>query len=206
MANTLADIRLKVRDRGAFSATDTKLTNAVLDRAINAALAQVSREADWQWLRTSATLTSIVGTADYAVPAGWIRTASLNDIETGTALVRRPVRVLDRDVNQGQPHYYALEGSSITLGPTPSDVRSYKHRYVREEPTLVADGDTPLIPEGYSQCVVSWAVRLLCSSVREMDRSLEASKEYAEDIRRIKDNINIGREPLRIEPREGAWF
>jgi hypothetical protein len=206
MAYTTAELIEAIQDRAELDANSSLTTAAYMLRLLNRALAQVSLEANWPWLRSSASVSSVAGTPTLVLPTGWLRTMSLTDNEDGTPMDRRPARILDRLVDSGRPQLYAAEGGVLTLGPTPDAVYTYTHRYLRSEPTLTAGG-TPLIPEAYSQGVVEWAaIKAFQKTTAGAEKVTQAILDYRDWVTRTRDNINQGADPLRVEPREGAWF
>ncbi len=206
MAYTTAELITALEDRAELDPNSVLMTAAVKLRLINRALAQVTLEADWPWLRSSASAVSVAGTATLVLPTGWIRSLALTETVTGEPMLRRPVRILDRNTGRGRPYLYAVDGSVLTLSPTPDAVYTYTHRYLRSEPVLAA-GETPLMPEVYSQGIIEWAaIKAFQRTQADPAKVTQAVLDYKEWLTRAKDNINQGREMLRIEPREGAWF
>jgi len=208
MAFDLAEIRTRVRDRAGLTTTDTLVTEAVLTRIINAGLNTLALEADWPWLRVKTDLTTVAGQAEYDPPALWLRTISLTHSDTGEPLARRHVKVLDRipATSTGRPFQYAVDGGKITLRYTPNGVLTLVHRYVKSEPTLVDADDTPLLPEAYGQGLIEWCAAKAYTMKKDVERTQEAKLDYAAWLKRARDNINQGREPLRVEVRPGSEF
>lgn len=207
MTYAASDLITAIRDRAELDANSTLMTDAVLLRLLNRALAQVSLEANWPWLRTSESAVSVAGTATLTLPTGWLRTLSLTETVVGEPLVRRPARIIDRmgTEHPGRPYLYSAEGSVITLGPTPDAVYTYTHRYLRSEPVLTTGA--PLIPEAYSQGVVEWAaIKAFQKTQAGAEKVAQAVADYRDWLVRTRDNINQSAETLRVEPREGAWF
>lgn len=205
MTYLAADLITAVRDRAELDTSSTLTVDALLLRFINRALAQISLEASWPWLRASASVSSVVGTATLTLPTGWLRTHSLTETVTGYPLERRASRVIDRQPGTGRPEIYAVDGSVLSLAPTPSAVVAYTHRYSRSEPELTA-GNAPLIPEVYSEGVVLWAAARAFNRYKQPDKAALALADYAVWLVRVKDNCNQGAELMRIEPREGGWI
>ncbi len=206
MAFDMTEIIARVRDRAELDATSTLMTSTVLMRMINQALEQVSLEADWPWLRASVSAVTVANTRTIALPTGWIRTLSLVETATGDSLVRRPVRKLDEEVSTGRPYMYAVDGNVLSVAPIPATVYTYTHRYVRSEPVITdATGGVPLIPQVYSQGIVEWAAIKAFQRTKQVDKAATALTDYQQWLTRVRDNVNQGKEPLRVEPRPGAW-
>lgn len=205
MAFTLAEYDARVIDRITTVAGDTRLTSAVRYRAINDALAQICLEHDWHWLSTSATITTVAGTSTYSLPARHIRTDSITETSTGISLSRRSQIELDQVVYSGPPRIYHIDGTAITMKPTPDGLYSLTHRFRQFEPQLVLTTDAPIIPDLYSRGVVEYASLLLLRQIKEMERAVEAEKDYGAWLKRVQDNENMSREPIRVRVRPGSW-
>lgn len=206
---TLTDLDALVVGRLGVNSNDTRLTSSVRTRAINEAVRQVTLEADWPWLVTSGTLTTVVGTASYSVPSTWFRTRHIIHQDNGDSLLHRSLIDVDSyniSGRQGRPMIYTVEGSAILLGPVPDGVYNLTHRFMRTETALVSGSDSTLIPTLYSRGVVEWATSALLREIREMDRAVEADAEYIKWLKRTKDNIKQSREPYRVRVRPGSWI
>ncbi|HYF46988.1 MAG TPA: hypothetical protein VD926_12300 [Acidimicrobiales bacterium] len=208
MAYDVAALKTRIRDRAGLTTSDSLVTSAVLLRLINAGLNTIALEADWPWLRVKTTLTTVAGTDEVSPPSLWLRTISLTHADTGEPLVRRHIKVLDRvpSTTQGRPYLYAVDGGKLTLRYTPNGAYSLVHRYVKSETELVADEDVPLLPEAYSQGLVEWCAAKALTMKKETERAQEAKMDYGAWLKRARDNINQGREPLRVEVRPGSEF
>lgn len=206
MAFTLTDYEQRLIDRLSTVSGDTQLTQAVRFRAINDALAQICLERDWPWLLTSETIATVAGTSTSALPARHIRTDSITETATGISLSRRSQIELDQVIYQGPPRIYHIDGSAITFKPIPNGVYSLTHRYRQFEAQLTSGSNTPLIPDLYSRGVVEYAAILCLRQVKEFERSAEAEKDYGAWLRRVQDNVNMSREPIRVRVRPGSWI
>ncbi len=207
MAHTLATLRARVRARAASNSADSLLTDTQLNLYVNEALLQISLEADWPWQKViDATQTVTVNNGTFTPPTGWYRSASLTYADTGQPVERRAPKYLDRVIGQGRPLYWAPDGGVISVRPVADGTYTFIHRYYRSEPNLSADGSTPLIPEVYSRAVVEYASYLALTQGNSAGRAAQCLADYASSLRRIKDNVNQGSEPLRVTPRPGGWL
>lgn len=206
MAFTLADYDARLIDRISTVAGDTRLTSAVRYRTINDALAQICLERDWPWLLTSATITTVAGTSTSNLPTRHIRTDSITETATGISLSRRSLIELDQVIYRGPPRLYHVDAGVITFKPIPDGVYSLTHRYRQSEAALALTTDAPLIPDLYSRGVVEYSALLCLRQIKEMERAVEAEKDYGTWLRRVQDNVNLSREPIRVRVRPGAWL
>lgn len=205
MAFTLADYDARLLDRVSSVSSDTRLTSAVRYRAINDALAQICLEHDWGWLATSATITTVAGTSSYALPTRHIRTDSITETITGISVSRRPMIELDQVIALGPPRIYHVDGALVFLKAIPDGVYSLTHRFRQFEPQLTSGSDAPLIPDVYSRGVIEFAAMLCLRQVKEYERGAEAESDYGSWLKRVQDNENMSREPMRVRVRRGSW-
>lgn len=200
----LSDLETAVLDRTGYLSTDSLLTTAVLDRFINRALFAFSLGGDWPWLYVNET--KALSTATFTPTSGWRRTVDLVHQDTGEPLVRRAVRVLDQipATITGRPSLYAISGGVVNVRVVPDGPYNLTHRYIRTEPP-VASGNV-LTPWEQSDPIVHLAAAKAFTLKKDMVRAQEAKVDYATALRRIKDDINQGRELLRVEVRPGSAF
>lgn len=183
------------------------MTPPKITAAINSALRQVSLEHDWPWLQQTTTLSVVAGTASYPVPSDWLRTIHVTDPSTGDKLLLSSLESLDRlGTLTGSPSIYCVYANAILLGPTPLASKSLKHRYIRTENTLTNDNSIPLVPVEYEEGVVEYAAFLFLRQLREAARARECWDAYGDWVKRARDNIRQGREPIRVQHRSGGWM
>jgi hypothetical protein len=203
----LSVIRTLIRNRYGILATDAGITDAVLTDAVNAALRAITLEADWPWLVTSTTFTTMAGTTSYALPTTHLRTLSLVDVAIAEPLQRRQTVEIDRfQLQQGRPYLYAISGSSLLLAPKPDGAYQIQHRFVRAEITLSAGTNSPLLPDPFIDGVVDYAAALAFLNARQDDRANAAMTQYVAWLRRTKDNIFLSRDPLTVRVRPGSPY
>lgn len=205
---TLDQLETRVRDRMAAHLSDTFLTDARVDAQINVALQQICSEHDWPWLQAEppATITTVAGTASYAVPADYLRTVALTSATTGETLSRRPLREIRRTINQGTPSVFTIYGNKVHLRAIPSGVFTITHDYIKIEPALANGSDVALIPDLYNEGVVEFSAYLLFRATREETKAQEALTAYKAWVARTQDNINQSLSTIRISVRPGSEF
>lgn len=203
---TLAQIRAAAQLHGNFQTTDTKLTTSNWTSIINRALRQITLEHDWFWLRTSETLTCTAGTATLTPGTGFLRTLSLTHTDTGLPLSLKDSSELDRITRTGRPVYYDIDNATILISPNPDAAYTIKHRFIRVETVLSADGDVPLIPLEMSEGLILYAVQLAFESIKQHTDALATAKEYGKWLQRTTDQNARSREPFSIRVRPGGLF
>lgn len=183
----------EVTVRLGVAADDGMLTEAIRKSDVKAALRRVEADVDSpDWLRTTATLTTAAGTGNYAVPAGWSKTLSLR-LSTDDHHLRLMGREGLDEVygattdNTGTPHAWAQEGGFLYLRPIPDAVVTIEHRYVANETTLSANGDTPLLPARFHDMIVEQACALACRRIGIYDRAAVHEKAYDAWLKTLGD-------------------
>jgi hypothetical protein len=204
--STLVQFQDRIRSRLAVNASDSFLTAARITEAVNQALKQIALEHDWPWLSTSTTLTTVAEQAAYPVPADFLRSKSLRRTDTGAALAARNTQEIEGWIGLGEPRVYAIEGNEILLAYIPSGPFSLTHRYIRQENTLAASSDTPLIPTYWDEGVIEYAVYLLGRALNLPEQADGARKAYLDWLFRGRDNSRQVKAPGRVNVRPGGWF
>lgn len=186
----LAQLRTEVYDRLGVPETDGQFPPAVLTRAVNAAMNFIEAEQDWPWLTNTATLTTAAGTGDYPTPADWGRTVHLQ--RSSYAPLTR-VTIGDLDTNwdatmSGEPEAWCPWGERIFLRPVPDAAYAYTHRYIKVDPALSADSDTPLMPARFHVAIAEIATWFLLRRSKEDGRAVGAKAAYDEWRARMADD------------------
>jgi hypothetical protein len=181
-----AALRAAVRNRMGNPADDALFTDGVVTDLVNAALHYLETEHDWAWLEAVETIATIAATGTYALAATYGRSISLTS--GGFPLKRVTVEELEllRDA-AGPPKMWAAYGNQLELVPVPTGVANLRHRFIRTEPDLAADGDTPLMPARWHQAVVDYAANLGYrreGNLQEAGSALAAYEAWLEQMRR----------------------
>jgi hypothetical protein len=181
--STLLQFRTAIAER-----IGVELSPTALNRLVNFALKEVATVDQWPWLTNSTTFTTVADQAAYTL--GVTDVANIIQVSEVGGTVLDPLSLADADsyaynaslpIAFGDGAYYALDGATIRIIPTPTDASTtIRVRYMRTEPTLVADGDTPLMPEALDQMVVELA------SYQALNRFPE--KHLVEQAGRALDN------------------
>lgn len=204
--SSLSVLRVAVTDRISLLGSDPAITPTKITAALNSALRQVTLDHDWPWLQQTVQLSVVGGLATYPAPADWLRTVHLIDSVTGIKIVRASLEAVDSFGSRtGTPALFAAFGGSILLAPVPQAGQTLIHRYIRSENILSSDGNAPLIPSEYEEGVIEYAAYLCLRQLKEAARAQEALLAYREWKKRAEDNIQQGREPIRVTHRPGGW-
>lgn len=167
----LIEIRNSVKRRAGLGDTDPLFTDTVMTALVNDSLRRVSVRQDWPWLEATGTTPTVAGTETLAgLPAfrkvRWLR---WEDRELPFTTQRDRA---DWYGESGAPERYTEEAGSVIMLPKPDAVYTVGYGIIKDKDTvLVADSDTPLIPD--------WAIELVISDTgllvarRKRDREME---------------------------------
>lgn len=200
-------MRALVRTRILILNTDSAVTDDVVDSAINSALAQAALEQDWPWLQATTTITTAANTVGYDMPEDWLRTISVSSADDSKAGLRlRSINDIDQYNYTGLPSGYAIFEEQIHLGPTPSGVATYTHRYIRQEAVLEEDEDEPFIPTYWQKGVIEYAAFLIFQMLHKNEEAAGARQAYLDWLIRSRDNIKQSTGSVQVKVRPGSYF
>lgn len=186
---------------------DSNMASDVLTAIFNETLQLTTTVHDWPWLDAVETLTTVSGTDSYTPGATWVRTRELQ-IDTYEPLTYTSYSDLDTrapvSTATGIPSFYTVFAGALILRPTPNAVLSIRHRFVRTEPTLTDDSDTPLIPSRYHGALVAYATMLACRRLRRSEGN-EWANDWVQWLKRMEDDQRRARAPGRVRIRPGLW-
>lgn len=199
------DLRHAVYDRCGVDTDDGLLTADVVNRFVNSALHLIAADEDWPWLRTSTTITTD-GSADYAMPDGWLKIRGVR-IDGDLPMTYYDKLELDQRwplaSTVGRPSEWCDEGDRLLLRPIPSGAFDVVVDYLRQEPELGSDSDTPLMPYTFHDAIVERAAVLAFRRTGEDGRAQAAMVEYAEWRKVAMKNGSRFRGPGKIRIRPG---
>lgn len=176
----------------------TAYSDAYLTSVVNAAVHHVETEHDWPWLEATESINTSSGDSSYPADDTWRRTVSLR-LPSGFQLEQVTIEEVDRyTVDSGEPKFFAVFGDELVVGPTPSSTLSLQHRYVRTEPDLVGDSDTPILPVTWHLAVVEYAAYTIHRRENDSARAEAALAAYRGWIERMD------REASRLSPSVGG--
>jgi hypothetical protein len=186
--------------------TGIQLDPAAQTEFVNEAIQAIASERDWPWLDASQTITTVAGTATYALPTDWVRT---RDLIIGGKDIRR-IDIADADAynyyqDRSWTWNYAINEGSIVIVPTPTNAQTVIHRYVKREPLLANATDTPLLASQYHGAVIAIAAALVCERMGD-NRAPSFRTDYGQWFNRMRDATTRSREPMRVRVRPGAGW
>ena len=202
----VAALMIALRRKMGVDPDDGLLTPDVLVDLLDEANKELEAERDWPWRETSATITTVAGTASYAMPSNWLRTTSIREANEEPMVERTTMDLDYRNPSgvTGQPIEFAVYGSTLTLSPTPDSVRTLTHRYIRDVPQLRWDADEPLMPAMFHAAIVSAAAAVAYERQGADQRAQSAQLTVDRWRGRMIDDQRRTRGPLRVRVRPGS--
>lgn len=204
-----AQLREAVYDRLGVTSADGQFTSQVVDRLLNDALHLIEVEHDWPWLQATASISAVAGTGSYAVPSDWLRTRYLR-IDTYQPFVLREIGDLEErwpdSTTRGRPDDFAIEGDAVLIRPIPDASYTITHRYVKREPDLTDDTQSPLMPASFHAAIAERAAYLGLRRSREEGRAQVCLQAYQEWQGRMVDDRRRTQGPLRVKIRPGSAY
>lgn len=203
----LAALRDQVRLRTNSSSTDATLDPSTLNAFINSANFQIASEADWPWRQVSTTFSTVLGTDTYTPPTDWLRTKML---KVANEVPMRLLSVIDLEQRwystqmTGIPREYTIEADQIILRPIPDGVYVVTHRYVKVEPVLDTDEDTPLMPSQFQSAIVELAAYLSHRRMGNTNDADVAKAAYSDWRNRMVSEHSRTMAPKRVRVRPGS--
>ena len=165
-------------------------------------------ELEWPFLHTDGTITTVAGTAEYALATGYksvdVDTAYL--IETSTDIKIIPYipynqftnQFRERDLdptttdNRAKPEYFYLtQDDKIGLTPVPDKEYTFYYEYWATHTDLSASTDEPAVPARYQDIIVSRSEYYVHQLRSNIEAASMKHQEYEKKIERMRiDLIN----------------
>lgn len=197
-------LRSALQTRLGLSASgDGLATDTALNEAIANALRDIGLEHDWPWLLTSASLTFSTTTGLAAQPTGFVKAREL--VIGGRPAKYAPLAEFLAVAGEGSAYVWTDLGANFQLSPTPATVPTATLYYVRQEPALSSDSDSPLIPDAYQHIVLARAAYLTNVRRARNDEAIRDDNEYQLAVRKLRD-ASWNRSGPRTVRRAGSTY
>ena len=165
-------------------------------------------ELEWTFLHTDGTITTVAGTAEYALVSGYksvdVDTAYLIEASTDIKVIpyipyaqfTNQFRERDLDPtttdNRAKPDYFYLtQDDKIGLTPIPDDEYTFYYEYWATHADLSASTDEPAIPARYQDTIVIRSEYYVNQLRSNIDAASMKHQEYEKKIERMRiDLIN----------------
>lgn len=175
-----------------------------LDDLLNESLQTISAEGDWSWLQTSTTFSTVYGTRFYTPPTDWgtTKAVSIQGYDTMSYIDLQSARNYPDD-QYGIPAYYTIFDDQLYLAPAPNGIMTIRHDYLRTEPKLTDNSDSPIMPNMYHYSIVAMATHLAHLRSGDLPRANAAKLEYNDWLKRMEGMKIRTTSTLKIRVRPG---
>jgi len=189
-------------------ATSTGIQTAVkefINRSINDIY---TAELEWPFLHTDGTITTVAGTAEYALVTGYksvdVDTAYLIEASTDVKIIpyipynqfANQFRERDLDPtttdNRAKPEYFYLtQDDKLGLTPIPDKEYTFYYEYWATHTDLSASTDEPAVPARYQDVIISRSEYYVHQLRSNIEAASMKHQEYEKKIERMRiDLIN----------------
>ena len=201
------ELRTEVLDIVATTVDDKLLSTTIVNRFINRAVQAISIHKDWSWLDAEATVTTVAGTTNYALPSDYLRTVSLTNSDNEPLLYLGVAEVdMADEIEAEKPIYFTLVDGEMVLSPPPTTTTILRHRYRRQEPVLDDDADVPLLPVAYHAAIAEYAAALCFRRQRNDQAASTAMDAYRSILDDFAEKPTQASSVPRIKTRAGGWM
>jgi hypothetical protein len=190
MAQTYLDIQNAILLNAFDSATyRNSAKQAILD-----ALGDIARQMRLPANETTTTITTVGGTASYALPGTNVRLIDVEDTTNNSGLDEMDLDTFDDlPPSNGTPEVYSLYANNIQFWPTPNSPITITARYLRTMGLPASDGDVMAtvtgLPEESLGMLVSFGRHRLFRYEDDAQMSAFWLSEYERELRRYKGAI-----------------
>ena len=186
------EFRTAVNERLAIpSIGDGLLSDTTLNSLINRSLSVIASSKEWPWLLDDYTINFVSGSA--SLPNDFVRARSLV-IESKPTVWLQLEDFIMPDRNNGT-FAWTIIGNKAKLSPVNTTTVTGTLYYYRNEPTLLSDASTPLIPSIHHSLVVAYTCYLASMTRQDESRAAVYQAEYQSLLNNTRDDLkqNTGR-------------
>lgn len=176
-------------------AGDPTLTETTLNDCLRLALRDVSSVKDWPWLLTTASVTFTAGVGPQPATLVKLRELVVNSLRAHYVEL---AQFLDIIGNQTGQFVWTDIGTNIQLSPAPTTSPTNTLYFIRGEPELTADTQSPLCPEAHQAAVLARAAFHAEIMRGKADAATVHNQEYEGDIARMMDAPKRRNAPRQI--------
>lgn len=165
---------------------DSKMTIAEAKKFVNRAYIQMAMSFQFYGLETSGTFNTAAGDFDYAiatVAAGAKDIIGIYNETDDCPLQEETIQwweeiEVDPTTLQEAPRYWVRFGDELLLWPTPDTAYTLRIRYKTNPTELSSNGDEPVFPEEWHECIVLWAASKAAFSKGYTNIGVNIKNEY----------------------------
>ena len=165
----------------------------------------------WPFRETTGTLNTVAGTQEYDLSTNFSTLDEQNIVSvaiqgaSARKLIYWPYNQLRIDhpdfdsEGQSLPERYYIKGNQIGFWPQPNEVYTIAIDYFKVPTELDADADEPIIPVGYREALVQYALSMEHDFNTDPDLAIKAMNTYEVIVSKARNN-------LLAQPTDGGNF
>lgn len=180
------------------------MSPSALNVFVSEASGALSTERDWPWLDATETLNTTKDVAFVTPGATWARTRSLRIAGYGPMERFGIVELEQRWPSASdtrQPDEYAVTSERLELRAVPDAVYAVVHRFVRFQPELLQDTDSPIVPARFHPAIVELATSLVHRRMGDGAAAEACEAAYRRWLIRMTDDARRHSGPARVRLR-----
>lgn len=181
---TRADIRDWVRGQTLVEPDD--YDDSKVNNIINQGIRDLAVRFDWPFLAKTATVSLVVGSDTYALPADMLKLGAVTLVGTSTRLAETsPSRVWEDEGDNpstGTPDRFWLWGNSIVVRPIPDSTGTLKFWYYRSPQLLNNDTDSPEWSPEFHMVLADYAAQMLWEREEDFEKASVHAQRYAAGV------------------------
>lgn len=199
--STLSNLVSDLRDYIKSDPNDRIWSQASKESAINNAYFQLQKDGNFRWPENEGTTTQAMtaGTAEYALPADFIRLELVQDATALGELTPTSKSIVVRNgAGSGKPSSYYLYGGKLGFYPTPDSGYTMNILYRKRLPTMTAAVDCEF-PADFDPAIVRMAAYMIWSTTKNQGKTAQALEDYKIFLQGLKNgylfqdaNISFG--------------
>lgn len=171
---------------------------------VNWALLNLGTYVEFDELRETVALTTVVGTTTYALPADLVGILTVELANRKLKQARRVPNTGEEETREGQPMFWVRREDNIVLWPTPDEVEEGLIEYTKEPAILTAASDLSPFRDFWDVSIVMLATHHALLSLGDQDQADRWLGRFLGYVGSRKAHQNIQRD----SPRGGvnvAW-
>jgi hypothetical protein len=191
---TLATLRSRVRERAdmpvaGFIADSATSIDAFINEGVQRLHEKLVEAYGEEYVSSSAALTTVAGTSDYAVASDFMKLYGIDLTVNGTRRTLKPYMRAERNgyreggITWATIPRYSLVGGNIRLLPVPQSVLTGTVYYAPAAALLVNTSDAVNFPNGWERYVVLYA-SIQCLAKEESD-----TREYRTELEKLEREL-----------------
>lgn len=161
---------------------------------LNASMHEIEEAYEnWSWLKESQTINALANVSTLVTVGSIQRVIKLRDVtvnRTPNDLEYWDERKFEREIDdqalQGNAELFTILGSSsLQVYPVSQAAATYKLRYIKALPDLVADGETPALPTKNHYLIILGAAYVALQAENEEDRAANAQQQFESKLSKM---------------------